>query len=548
LALMAVFTAANMLVLGWLGLSGVGELQHDMTSGMRAPRLLIQAVDTARAVQVHLKRQVQEWKDLLLRGQDREQYVHYFDNFSREESTVQAKLAELKELTTKLDFVVPDLDRLQRAHVVLGGRYREALQRFDAKDVNSAHVVDRLVKGMDREPTDALEAMVARIQQLSQDQIQAQENHATQTYRTIRTTEITILIISFVLVVLFSARLMRSITVPLALAVQAANDLAAGDLTRTIESHGTDEPGRLLDAMGRMIASLSKVITEVRLGANALASASEQVSSTAQSLSQGTSEQAASVEETSTNLEQMSASITQNAENSRKTQGIAADGAAAAEQSGAAVNETILAMRQIAEKIGIVEEIAYQTNLLALNAAIEAARAGEHGKGFAVVAAEVRRLSERSQAAAKSIAQVASSSVSIAERSGKLIGELVPAIRQTASLVQEVAAASREQAAGVSQINGAMSQVDQATQRNASAAEELSSTAEELSGQAEALRQLMASFRTTDDGDRKADVGRKSGPRRAEKPVRHETAYPVARLEAAPRPAQTNGHGGFEPF
>jgi len=243
---------------------------------------------------------------------------------------------------------------------------------------------------------------------------------------------------------------------------------------------------------------MERVIREVRGGATALAGASAHVSSTAASLSQGTSEQAASVEETTASLEQMSASITQNAENSRRTEQMAVKGAADADDSGRVAQETTVAMKTIAQKISIIEDIAYQTNLLALNAAIEAARAGEHGKGFAVVATEVRKLAERSQSAANEISGLAVSSVSVAEKSNALLQELVPAIRKTAELVQEVAAASREQASGVNQMNQAMSQVDQVTQRAASAAEELASTAQELSAHAEALQRLVAFFRVSE--------------------------------------------------
>lgn len=277
--------------------------------------------------------------------------------------------------------------------------------------------------------------------------------------------------------------------------LEASLAIAAGDLTREITVEGEDAIGKLGKAFNAMSQKLSQIIGEVRQGAGAISSASAQVASSAQALSQGTSQQASSVEETTSSLEQMSASITQNAENSRQMEQMALKGAKDADESGKAVKDTVDAMKAIAEKISIIEEIAYQTNLLALNAAIEAARAGEHGKGFAVVATEVRKLAERSQTAAKEIGNLADSSVKVAERAGQLLVELVPSIKKTADLVQEVAAASREQSSGVGQMNKAMAQVDQVTQRNASSAEELSSTAEELASQAEALQQLMAFFR-----------------------------------------------------
>jgi methyl-accepting chemotaxis protein len=277
-----------------------------------------------------------------------------------------------------------------------------------------------------------------------------------------------------------------------------AERLAGGDLGAGVRPRSEkDVLGR---ALAGMVEKLSQVIGEVRSGASALSSASSQVSSTAQNLSQGTSEQAAAVEETTSSLEQMSASIAQNADGSRRMEQMARRGAADAESTGAAVRETVAAMQSIARRISIIEEIAYQTNLLALNAAIEAARAGEHGKGFAVVATEVRKLAERSQTAAQEIGELAVSSVQVAERSGGLLGELVPAIRSTAELVQEVAAASDEQAAGVRQVNRAMSEVDQVAQRNASAAEELSSAAEEMAAQAESLHDLVAFFRLNGQG------------------------------------------------
>jgi len=273
--------------------------------------------------------------------------------------------------------------------------------------------------------------------------------------------------------------------------------VAEGDLRVAIRLRRDDRES-LLAAVRGMVSQLTVVIAEIRGGAATLAGAAGQITSAAASVSQGTSEQAASAEETSSALEQLSASVTQNAEGARESGLAAAAAARAAEEGGRAVGETVAAMREIAEGISVVEEIAYQTNLLALNAAIEAARAGDHGKGFAVVASEVRKLAERSRTAAGEIGGLATRSVGLAERSGALLEELVPAIRRTAELVQAVSASCGEQATGVAQISKALATADQVTQQNASGAEQLASTAEELSAQAAGLEELVSSFRLED--------------------------------------------------
>ncbi|WP_145012460.1 methyl-accepting chemotaxis protein [Pseudomonas oryzihabitans] len=300
-------------------------------------------------------------------------------------------------------------------------------------------------------------------------------------------------LVSLLLGYLIARSLIRQLGGEPAYAAEVVQRVARGDLSVEVVTRAGDTSS-MLASVRTMTTTLAQIISDVRSSADGLASASEEVSATAQSMSQASTEQAASVEETSASIEQMSASIGQNTENAKVTDGMAGKAAREAEEGGQAVRETLVAMKTIADKIGIVDDIAYQTNLLALNAAIEAARAGEHGKGFAVVAAEVRKLAERSQVAAQEIGTVAKSSVALAERAGSLLGEMVPSINRTSDLVQEITAASEEQSAGVEQINGAMLQLSQITQQNASASEELAATAEEMSGQAEQLQQLMEYF------------------------------------------------------
>lgn len=331
-------------------------------------------------------------------------------------------------------------------------------------------------------------------------------------YEQSRTFMITSIAIGVLLGLLLGFLISRSVTKPLHKAVDIANRLANGDLTVRVGATTRDETGQLLKAMQDMVVKLSQVVADVTGGADALASASEQVSTTAQSLAQASSEQAAGVEETSASLEQMTASISQNTENAKVTDGMSSKAAIDTAEGGEAVEATVNAMRDIAKKIGIIDDIAYQTNLLALNAAIEAARAGEHGKGFAVVATEVRKLAERSQVAALEISELASGSVKVAEKAGTLLREIVPSIRKTSELVQEIAAASVEQSTGVAQINTAVTQLSQTTQQNASSSEELASTAEEMSSQAESLQEVMAFFHL-DGVEKKSRVAKAAAPR-----------------------------------
>ena len=304
-------------------------------------------------------------------------------------------------------------------------------------------------------------------------------------------------IIAIVIGVLLSGLIVRAISKPLATMLAAVDDLREGDgdLTYRLPDFGKNEVGKTAASLNGFIERMQDVIAEVASSAANISSASAEVSSTAQGLSQAASEQAASIEETSATIEQMSATINQNSDNARATEAMSEQASRQATDGGEAVEGTVQAMQGIAEKITLIEDIAYKTNLLALNAAIEAARAGEHGKGFAVVADEVRKLAERSQISAAEISEQAGSSVKIAEQAGSLINEVVPAIQKTATLVQEISASSTEQKNGTEQMVIAVSQMDRVAQQNASSSEELAATSEELNSQAEQLQELVGYFK-----------------------------------------------------
>ncbi len=423
-------------------------------------------------------------------------------NSQEEVKNIQERMAEgSKEITDnyeKFTALVNNDDERLMLDSALEARKDYVAKRKEIMDAYSAGRKAEALKVMQEEMNPLRDTYIASVRELSsfqRDQVNETGSAVVQIYKTTRFLLIGLALVSVVIAVGIAAWVSRSVTRPIAQAVDAAHRLARGDLTVSIETNAKDETGQLLNAMGDMVTKLSQIITDVRTSANSLSSASDQVNATAQSLSQAASEQAASVEETSASIEQMTASIGQNAENAKVTDGMATKAAREATEGGQSVKQTVQAMKAIAAKIGIIDDIAYQTNLLALNAAIEAARAGDHGKGFAVVAAEVRKLAERAQVAAREISDVAGNSVTLAEQAGSLLDEIVPAINKTSDLVQEISAASEEQSTGVAQVNTAMNQLNQLTQQNASASEELAATAEEMNSQADQLQQLMEFFK-----------------------------------------------------
>ena len=422
-------------------------------------------------------------KDLLMLRRDEKDFllrldVKYVESFNKD---FESFMADLKATDPKgAGQVAPKMEQYKKDFLTLVDGYKaigltpsEGAQGVMRKAV---HSTDEMIEKLDEELGKAIDEKIAA----------ANRNG------------ILVSLIAAILVVSLGIFLIRSVLRQLGgdptYVSGIVQEVAEGKLTVKVDTAAGDTTS-MLAAVKSMVGKLSHIIGEVNTASAALNNAAGQVSATAQSLSQSTSQQAASVEETTASVEQMSASINQNTENAKVTDNMASKSSTQAQEGGDAVKETVMAMKQIAGKIGIIDDIAYQTNLLALNAAIEAARAGEHGKGFAVVAAEVRKLAERSQVAALEISELAGSSVQMAERAGKLLDEMVPAIKKTSDLVQDIAAASQEQSAGVGQINGAMAQLSKATQQNASASEELAATAEEMGGQAGQLQELMLFFK-----------------------------------------------------
>lgn len=350
------------------------------------------------------------------------------------------------------------------------------------------------------------------------------------------------LVVGIVTALLLVRNIMRALGGEPDYAREIIREIATGNLSVAIKTRKGDKDS-LLAAAADMVAKLREVMSEVSTSVRNVATGSQELSSAAEQLSEGATEQASSNEEASSSIEEMSANIKQAADNAAQTETIARQSATDAETSGKAVGKAVTAMETIAAKILIVQEIARQTDLLALNAAVEAARAGEHGRGFAVVASEVRKLSERSQAAAQEISGLSGETVKAAQQAGEMLNRLVPDIQRTAELVAEISNASQEQNTGASQINSAIQQLDKVTQQNMSASEQIASTAQELESQSAQLQQVIGYFRI-DLTDTAEHQGREVENRPVAIPLRAEKA-PVAKTSTAKAWASDAERGGF---
>ncbi|MFN7101856.1 MAG: methyl-accepting chemotaxis protein [Pseudorhizobium sp.] len=406
--------------------------------------------------------------------------------------------------------------------LVLGGNTSTAMQISN----NGARTV-----------TNEIDALLNEVVVLEGTRLREADINADEDYGQTRMVLVAVAAAALLIAILAAFWIAMSISKGLRAASQAVQNVAEGDLTRFAEITTRDEIGDMLGYVNTMIERLRGVVGDALAASDNVSSGSQELSASSETLSQGATEQASAAEEASASMEEMASNIKQNADNAAQTEKIARQSSRDAETSGQAVNRAVGAMRTIAEKISIVQEIARQTDLLALNAAVEAARAGEHGKGFAVVASEVRKLAERSQAAAAEISALSGETVTVATEAGEMLGRLVPDIQKTAELVSEISAACREQDIGAAQINEAIQQLDKVTQQNAGASEEMSATSEELAAQAEELQASIAFFRVDAAGGKAAKTAMQGQARTSAQPASRPAARPAPK--AAPRPSQS---------
>ena len=498
--------AAVTLLVACAGFFGVAQMNRSVDTY----RIAVAEAGQAQQVQFLLsefRKQLQEWKNTLLRGKDDEQRKKYWDAFQKSEAEVDTQVkavlaqlpaGEVRELVT----------RFGAAHAAMGQDYRRGFADFSAAGFDAA-AGDAAVKGKDRAPAELLnkaeKAMSARS---AASAALAGDVGARATFLSYL-----FMLLGSVAAVVAGVLVSRSITRPLGEAVEAARNVAAGDLRTQITIRSDDETGQLLLALKEMSSSLNRIVHQVRGGAETIAAASDEIARGNMDLSSRTEMQAGAIEETASSMEELTSTVQQNADNARQASQLAVSAVDVAARGGQVVEQVVGTMesinassRKIVDIIGVIDGIAFQTNILALNAAVEAARAGEQGRGFAVVASEVRNLAQRSATAAREIKALIGESVDCVEAGNRLVGEagmtmgeIVASVRRVMDIMGEISAASQEQGAGIAQVNGAIGEMDAATQQNAALVEEAAAAAQSLREQTVALTEVVGVFKLDEE-------------------------------------------------
>ncbi|MNW83288.1 Methyl-accepting chemotaxis protein II [compost metagenome] len=509
LGLLGAFFFLALVFVGARGWSALDAASARSADAMQRAVALTEAIDAARSAQVEFKIQVQEWKNILLRGGDAAAFQRYREAFVASGAQTRKELKSLQSMMASLGLDTAPVAQALRAHDALGVSYLAALQKFDGARADSAHVVDALVKGMDREPTRQIDAIVAAIGKQSHSLMAQMKEQDAAAHRSASIVMLATVLVTLVVGSVTVWWLIRSITLPLGAAVGIAQQVAAGDLRAVVADGSRDEIGDLLRALKAMSGNLAAIVGRVRTGTDAIAMASAEIASGNMDLSSRTEEQASSLEETAASMIELTSTVRQNNENADQARQLAGGASDVAQRGGAAVAQVVQTMnhinassKRIVDIIAVIDGIAFQTNILALNAAVEAARAGEQGRGFAVVATEVRSLAQRSSAAAMEIKQLIGESVRTVEegsvlagQAGRTMDDVVSSVQRVNAIIGEIAVASVEQRDGIEQISIAISQMDGVTQQNAALVEQAAAAADALQQQAASLADAVSIFK-----------------------------------------------------